>query len=208
MLQPLHQLRHLLKAAAERELRARRVLNQNVKSRPLPRQPIDRALNRIRRQLQSFVARQSLPRSRMQHEILRAPRQRALNLATKSCHALFSNLFRLAAYVHQIAGMDHQRPDIELRPQFAHPLGLRGVHLGRAPHARTRRENLKSVRADLLRAFHRIRRPARRPQMHSDSLRHATSLNGPPSQVRPALRLKNIQRLLQKAIAKGIRVRL
>ncbi len=73
--------------------------------------------------------------------------------------------------------MDHQRPYIELCAQRPHPLGLRRIDLRSPPHPRARRKNLECIRANFLRALHRIGGAARRPEVHSDPLFHSPILN-------------------------------
>jgi hypothetical protein len=91
-------------------------------------------------------------------------RQRPLDLAAKGRDALLAHLVRLAAHVDQVAGMNHQRPHVELRAQLAHPGGLLGVHLGRAPHARARGENLQGVGANLPRPLDGVGGPPAVPR--------------------------------------------
>ncbi len=89
----------------------------------------------------------------MQHQGVRAKRQRALDLAAKRSDTLLAHIVRLAAHVHQVAGMNHNRPYIKLGAQFAHTRSLFGIDLRRAPHPRARREELKGIGANLTRAF-------------------------------------------------------
>ena len=124
-LEALHQLGHLLQLAAERKLRARRILNQDAELRALmPRSlrkshiSADRPLDRLGRQPQPLFARQPLPASRVQHQELRAQRQRALHLSAKRHHRVRPHGLRLAAQVDQIAGVDGHRPHVILRAQL------------------------------------------------------------------------------------------
>ncbi len=115
----------------------------------------------------------------MKNQILGTKNQRPLNLPAKRLDTLLRYFVRLAANVHQVAGMNHKRPHVQRRSQLTHSMSLPGINLGRTPHPRARRKNLKSIGADLPRPLHSVRRPARRPQMHSNSPAHADSLNGP-----------------------------
>ena len=87
--QLLNQLRHLLETPAQRKLRPRRVLDQHAKIAVVEPHPIHRPRNRLRRPPQTLLARQPLPRSGMQHQILRAQRQRPLHLAAKRQQSTF-----------------------------------------------------------------------------------------------------------------------
>ena len=112
----------------------------------------------------------------MEDEVFCAERECALDFAAKGSNAFFAHLLRLAADVDQVAGVDDQGTNIERRAQLPHAFGLLGVDLGRAPHARARRKNLKGVGADLACALDGIRSAASRTQMHPDAHGHAISL--------------------------------
>ena len=55
--EPLNQFGNLLEAAAERKLRAGRVLNENVKWSFLPRKAVDGATDGVSGQGEAFIAR-------------------------------------------------------------------------------------------------------------------------------------------------------
>ena len=107
----------LLEAAAQRELRAGCVLNQDMEASSLPRQAVDGALDGVGCKLEAFVARQPLPGAGMQDKIFGAEDQRALDFAAKRRDALLADLGGLAADVHQVAGVDDQRADVEFGAQ-------------------------------------------------------------------------------------------
>jgi hypothetical protein len=77
----------------------------------------------------------------MQHQVLGAKVERALNLAAKRGHALLAHVVGLAAHVHQVAGVNHERANVELGAQLAHALGLLGSTLG-ARHMRGLEEKI------------------------------------------------------------------
>src|SRR5208282_163827 len=57
------ELRHLLEAAAEGKLRAGRVFDKDMERSSLPRQPVDGALDGVRREPQAFLAGEPSPRA-------------------------------------------------------------------------------------------------------------------------------------------------
>jgi len=85
------ELGDLLEAATERELRAGRVLNKDVKGSVLPGQFVDGALDGVGGEPQAFVAREALPRAGMKDEVFGAKLESALNLQAKSRNALLAD---------------------------------------------------------------------------------------------------------------------
>ncbi len=91
--QQVQQLGNLFEVAAERELGARRVLDQDTQVARRQVQTLDRLLDRQRNPLQTFFAAASAKRAGMQHQELGAQSQRALHLAAK-CHDRLGMKFR------------------------------------------------------------------------------------------------------------------
>jgi hypothetical protein len=72
--------------------------------------------------------------------------------------------------------MNHQRAYVELGAQLLHAGALRGVYLGRAPHARAGGEDLKSVGAYFASALDGVGCAAGCAEMNADALGHSHSL--------------------------------
>ena len=106
----------------------------------------------------------------MQHQILRAQRQRALHLAAKGRHRFFPEQLRLAAQVHEIAGVDHQRSAIEFLAERAHLLAVAPQQLLCPPHPRARGEDLKGVGPDRVRPLRCTKHATRGRQMDPNAL--------------------------------------
>jgi hypothetical protein len=72
--------------------------------------------------------------------------------------------------------MNHQWPNIKGGTKCFGARRLFGVHLGCAPHSRTRRKNLQGVRANLPRLLDGIGNSARGSKMNADALGHGNSV--------------------------------
>ena len=64
--------------------------------------------------------------------------------------------------------MDDSGPDAEQVAQCAHLGAVVGRWRRGAPHARARRENLKSIRTDIVRALSSLEGPTGNTQVHAD----------------------------------------
>ena len=179
--EPLDQFRDLLEVAAQGALCPSCVFNQNAEIGSLPGQPIHGSRDRLGRELQALVACQPLPRTGMQHQVFGAQHQGAFDLAAESGHALLAKLVGLAANIDKVAGVDHERANVELRTLRPHSLGLLGVDLLRPPHPGTGGKDLQRVGADFVRPVYSIGGTTRRAQVYSDSLRHFPILTGADS---------------------------
>ena len=172
-LQPLHQFRHLLKVAAQRALRTGRVFNQDAEIRSLPRQS-------VHRRSQSTLPQASAPHSASCPSTtpdaapgIPRPASAPAQSPRESGNTLLADIRRLAANIHQVAGMDDQRPNIVLRPQRPHPLGLRqDPPSAPATSADSTKKSEACSRQSLSRLLDGIGGATRRPQVHSDSLAH------------------------------------
>ena len=112
----------------------------------------------------------------MQHQILGAQGEGALDLGAKGGDAFRANLLGLAADVNQIAGVNHQRADIEFGAQLLHAGALFRVDFGSAPHARAGGEDLQGVGADFAGALDGVGCAAGCAEMDADALGHGLSL--------------------------------
>ena len=120
----------------------------------------------------------------MKNKIFGAQRKRALDLAAKCDGAFSPYLFVLAAYIDEVTRVDDQRSHVELFAHGAHLLSLLGSNARSMPHARTGREYLEGVRADLSGSLNGLPRSAGGAQVDSDPWLHALSLQ-PGSDSKP-----------------------
>ncbi len=151
----VQQLRYLLERTAERELRACRVLEQHCESTLRQVQTLARRRDGRSHALQSFFPAAAAERSRMQHQELRAQRQRPLDLAAERHHRLHVKLGVRPRQVDEVIRMDHQRLEPILLAQATHRLALRWRQPARPPLPRTRREHLQRVASQPVRALRR-----------------------------------------------------
>ena len=128
---------------------------------------VDGAGDGVGGELQAFFAGKALPRAWMKDEVLGAKREARSTSPRKPANS--SREYRwTGCKIDQIAGVDDEGPTSSL----ARSSRIRSAcwdRPGRAPHARARGKNLKSVGADFARAFNGVGRPACRAQVHADS---------------------------------------
>ena len=104
----------------------------------------------------------------MQHQILGADLRRAIQLASKRHDGFLAHHRIERRQIHQVIRMDHQRVQIELRPQRLESLHIVRIRYARAPHPRARREDLEVVRPQLCRLQRRVLQRIRPRCMDAD----------------------------------------
>src|SRR5579863_1748338 len=117
----------------------------------------------------------------MKNEVIRAESESSLDFQAKAGHALAAHFLGLAAHVHQITGMDHERAEIVSGTNLAHARCLPRVDDRSAPHARTRREDLEGIGAHFPGAQSGVGRAASRAQVDADTLAHRPQSKWPRS---------------------------
>src|SRR6202051_3420956 len=97
----------------------------------------------------------------MQHELVSAQSQPALEFASKRCNRFFQERRIQSRQIDQIIRMNHQRLEVILLAQSAHPLALAAPKRIRSPLPRTGRKYLKSIAAEPISPLRRILHAAR-----------------------------------------------
>ncbi len=143
----LDEFGYLLELAAEGELGAGGVFDEDFEVVVLPGEAVDGALDGLGGEAEAFVAGEALPASGMEDEVLGAEGEGALDLSSKSQNGVGADGFGLAAEVDEIAGVDGDGADVVQGAELAHPGGVFGFDRGGAPHAGAGGEDLEGVGA-------------------------------------------------------------
>ena len=144
---------NLVETAAKREFGSGSVFDQDVKVGALETDAVSCFGDGLGSETEAVLAREAAARARVQDEILRAQGQRALHFAAEGGNGFRADLRRLAAEVHQVAGVNHQRRAVIFAAQGAHLFAVGWSDPRWTPHARARREDLKSIRANFMGVF-------------------------------------------------------
>jgi len=111
-------------AAAQRVLRARGIFNQDSQTTLCEIHTLSSLRDRKGGPRQPFVAARSAKRSRMQHQIFRAQRQRTLQFAPERCNRFLQIRRVRSRQIDQVIRMNHQRHEIVPLPQPLHRFAL------------------------------------------------------------------------------------
>jgi len=147
-LEPLNQLGDLLEAAAEGELRAGGVFNEDVEWSSLPLEAIDGTSDGVGGQPEAFVPGEPFhePGCRTRNS---APRASARSISPRKAPMLFPRTS--SDWLQTLTRCLYGSPAgyVELGTKFLHADGLLGIHFGSAPHARAGGEDLEGIGANL-----------------------------------------------------------
>lgn len=122
------QLGDLLEFAAEGELRAGSIFDEDVEVGTGEVNAGDGTLDGLGSKAKTFIAGESLPATGMEDEELRTKGQRSLNLSAKGSDRVGAHGFGLAANVDEIAGVYGNGADAVLGTELAHLLRVGGFN--------------------------------------------------------------------------------
>jgi hypothetical protein len=107
----------------------------------------------------------------MQHQILGAQGQRSFNFSTERFNGFLQKDLVRRSKVDEVIRVDDQGLQIIFIPQPRHFIALWSAQLIRRPLPRTRRENLKRIAAEPVRALRRVLHASGNRGVNSDPVR-------------------------------------
>ena len=140
------QLGDLFEFAAERELGAGGVFDQDAEVRGLAEvEPGDGVFDGLLGELEAFVAGEAFPAAGMEDEVFGAECEGSLDLAAEGSGGVEADGFGLAAEVDEVAGVDGDGADVVFGSEFAHLCGVFRFDGGGLPLTGARGEDLEGV---------------------------------------------------------------
>ena len=162
---------NLLKAAAQRKLRARSIFDQDSQSGLGQIDALGCSRDSSSGLQETGFTISSTKRSRMLHQEIRAHRDGAFDFTPKSFYRFAEKQLVRRRQINQVVGMNNQGFEIVETAQPHDFVAMRTTEIVRLPLPRTGRENLKRITAQAVSALGRVVHATSTRCMDSDSAR-------------------------------------